>query len=231
MYGVIGAANSIEPIRNFVVNPKFLLVLHWWSNDFDHINIVYKPNAVKVHCIIMFQSCWLFRIWIVLSNTGATIDTDCHAHIYGDGNTYWSLHINNLHLTSAMGIVYWDQLNKSKIGTSAPFLVYAFQLLNGHRSRWMRIYGLVLGIVTQVMQLFRLLVWILNCIWISEICADTTAPSILLRFMHINIFKIVKLLQSYTNSNKLHHNTFIHSISQYSNVLFWFGSFNRLAAN
>lgn len=45
---VIGATNTIEPIRKFVANPKFLSVLDWRSNGFDHINIVHKPNATQV---------------------------------------------------------------------------------------------------------------------------------------------------------------------------------------
>lgn len=49
LYSIIGLTSTSrfgEPIRNFIANPKMsVFVLYWWSNDFDHINIVYKTKS------------------------------------------------------------------------------------------------------------------------------------------------------------------------------------------
>ena len=99
------------------------------------------------------------------------------------------------------GIVYWNQLNtisKADTYTNTFFGAHEIRkLLNGHRSRWMRIYGLYIisnghihayaqhaGDVTfsSSCRLSRFLLYL----DVFEICTDTTAPSILPRFMHMH---------------------------------------------
>lgn len=142
----------------------------------------------------MFHFVLLFRCWIAIQLVPIAFRNDAYARWY-----YNPLQSEESSLTSAIEIIYWNQLSTIWVDTIhrwPPFSVYCDSIVKfNSRSRCIRIYEL-LFVITHRWCISFIFMFPNNTLFpvfgYSEIC-NTLAPSISLEFMHmsrINVFKI-----------------------------------------